>query len=210
MEQVIMKPGDDYYGLHDMIKADRIHNAQKLNMQINIEIMFTIVFKKHKLINNTLKKYFIIRAKDKNAIKIIFEKIKNYLDYNKIIFNKKIIKFDMKDTSSINYHINDEPKIMTFIFVINKLRMGITTNTINVCCVYEYCNKGESYCASLVQSLVGRCCGYNKKDHNVIIFSNLKHITDHIKWIDNNYNKKYIPDSVKYIDKPTKKQNKII
>lgn len=58
---------------------------------------------------------------------------------------------------------------------------------------------GLSNCISVVQSFVGRCAGYNKKEHNVEFFCDILRANEFLLWDKSKFSCDAIPKN-KYIN----------
>jgi len=183
MPNIILEPGDGYYGIRDIYNKGRLFDSEDLKNPKNVESMFDIVLKRHKVNNNTLKKYFLIRVREEKCVDKIFE--------------NKWIKYDMHYNDNINNIIKNEPDKLTFIFVFNKLRMGVSIIKSHIACAYDYYNTNYSH--TPVQSFVGRCCGYGEND--IIIFSDVNEILNHLKWKDNGYKREFLSHNIQNVYK---------
>ena len=100
---------------------------------------------------------------------------------------------------NINEILNVLPSKPTVIFIKDKLRMGENLNTEYVYLVHDDMN--NMYAHTTVQSLIGRCCGYNKKSHLTYICCDYEKAYQHCQWIESNYCVKALPTDTKYITK---------
>eukprot|EP00949_MAST-11_sp_MAST-11-sp1_P004818 g4818.t1 len=74
------------------------------------------------------------------------------------------------------------PKKDTVIFIKNYLKTGKQLNTTHVGVVMDMPlqSKGPRNVDTVVQGLVGRCCGYNKKEHNVRVITDQEEVESYI------------------------------
>ena len=145
--------------------------------------------------------YYIFRLPgQKNVDDIMMCNIESQFQKYKIKI--ATISYDMYYKQSINNLLDNKPIIPTIIYIKDKLRMGEYLNTKYIYLVHD--DPNNTYTHTTAQSLVGRCCGYNKKLHQVIIYCDYNKIEQHYKWIKNNYDIENIPKDAKYIKKTTR------
>ena len=72
---------------------------------------------------------------------------------------------------------------LVFIVVKAYLRVGQVLDTTHVRMVIDAPSDSSSYTDTVVQGLVGRCCGYDKHYHSVTIFTKLEHLRNYMKKI---------------------------
>jgi hypothetical protein len=199
--KVIMKPGDGYYGIVQMfdtwkqLKTNKetvpiIFQAKNLSDVIECEIFFNEI--------EICDFYYIFRLPGKKNIEetVILNIEKE--------FKKKGTKidsyiYDMNYKENINELLDIKPKKPTIIYLKDKLRMGEYLNTEYVYLVHDDPNNTHTH--TTAQSLLGRCCGYNKKSHKTIIYCDYEKALEHCKWIKSGYDIKFIPSHAKYINK---------
>ncbi|AQN68526.1 DEAD-like helicase [Saudi moumouvirus] len=200
--KVIMWPGTGYYGIRDMFKFIEnnkstslpvIFPAKNLSISKECEELFEEI--------GIYKKYYIFRLPGKrNLDDVIIEGIANQFKIRGSKIDTYI--YDMSYKDSINSLINEKPNKPTVIFIKDKLRLGEYLNTKYVYLVHD--DPNNMYTHTTVQSLLGRCCGYNKKEHGTLIYCDHNKAYEHYLWIINNYDIKYIPSHAKYITKNNK------
>lgn len=187
---VIMYPGQNYYGLRQMFNSSFtvIYQAKNLAEPSKCAELFSEIS-----IDNF---YYIIRLPSKKDLaEIVFSNITSQL---KLLGSKAdSIIYDMDYHGNINEVLETRPKKPTIIYLKNKLRMGEYLNTEYVYMVHD--DPNNSFAHTTTQSLIGRCCGYNKKNHRTIIYCDYLKAHEHYKWISNDYDIGYIPSSVKYL-----------
>ena len=105
--------------------------------------------------------------------------------------------YDMNYKGNINELLDIKPTKPTLIYLKDKLRMGEYLNTEYVYLVHD--DPTNNYTHTTAQSLIGRCCGYNKQSHNTIIYCDYEKAWQHYRWIINNYDIDHIPTNSKYI-----------
>ncbi len=197
---VIMQPGENYYGLRQMFakisknsdEVPVVYQAKNLHKKTEcIEFFGEIAVCNY---------YYIFRLPGKKEFedKMIIN-IRN--QFKKINIGIDTYIYDMNYKGDINEILLHKPNKPTLIFLKDKLRMGEYLNTEHVYLVHD--DPSNTYTHTTVQSLIGRCCGYNKKSHNTIIYCDYDKAWQHYIWIKKNYNIKYIPHDAKYINKKT-------
>ncbi|BCS83405.1 DEAD-like helicase [Cotonvirus japonicus] len=194
---VVMKPGPGYYGIGSMFelsssskKKPVLFQAKNLTLKSEIKSLFTEI--------NVYKAYYIFRLP--NKISQSDEMIINIVDEFKLQgFKVSTFVYDMEYKASINDLLNIEPTIPTIIFIKDKLRIGEYLNTEHVYLVHD--DPNNQYAHTTVQSLLGRCCGYGKKNHETIIYCDYDKAWEHYKWTIKNYNINSVPKSAKYVTK---------
>jgi hypothetical protein len=191
-EKVIMEPGDGYYGLKQIFESEvpLIFQAKNLFDNEECKKLFTEI-----IIANF---YYIFRLPtDKNASDHMqLNIIKQFRDQG---YKIDTHIYDMSYKIPINNLLNEPPLKPTVIFIKSKLRMGEYLNTKYVYLVHD--DPSNSYTSTTVQSLLGRCCGYNKQSHKTIIYCDYQKAWQHHEWIENDYDIEYIPSDTKYIKK---------
>lgn len=207
--KVIMEPGDNYYGIVDMFHSWKSSELAKGKSPIIFQSKKLSDPKEcHEFFNEVdfLDYFYLIRLPSKK----IFEDAT--IDNITMIFKQNQIKFDsfiydMSYCGDINDLLIKKPLKPTLIYLKNKLRMGCYLNTKYVHVVHD--DPTNAYTHTTVQSLIGRCCGYNKRKHETIIYCDYEKAYQHYKWILSNYSIKHIPADAKYIQKSTTKTKDI-
>jgi hypothetical protein len=132
-------------------------------------------------IKNAIKDFI---SKDANPNIYYYTEIKSKGDKNKITTGEQLNKI-----------LSIVPNEMSIIFVINKLRAGVSlNNTNNISLIHD--NPLRSDVAA--QSLCGRCCG-NNKNIDILIFTNLNLIKQYVDWVDEKFDYQDIPSSGKNV-----------
>ena len=200
--RVIMHPDSGYYGIVQMFESmikqgsgDSIVIRQSKDIREKDECidLFTEI-----TIENY---YYIFRLPKYYCYDIIINNIEK--EFTKRGFKVDSYIYDMAYSDDINYMISSKPRKPTIIYIKDKLRMGEYLNTEYVYMVHDDSNNSHSH--TTVQSLLGRCCGYNKKNNQTIIYCDIVKAWQHYKWIINKYSVKTIPTDAKYINNETGK-----
>lgn len=155
--RVVLEETDEYYGIVKMIELGRIRTSSAVfdKKKINTELANQIKDL------SKMNKYAIIRVhKEQDA-----EKLKNF-----VFKTYPGVKCDIRTRKNKNLEFDFFEKIPlqpTLVIVTGSLRVGKQLDTTHVRFVWD---SPESNTDTAVQGLLGRCCGYNKASHNVIIF----------------------------------------
>ena len=199
--KVIMKPGSNYYGIRDMFRSLDpvvIFPSKKLEDESECNALFTEI----KICNY----YYIFRLPGNiSAQNLMVDNIEK--QFKKQHMNIDVHFYTMDYGSNINDLIKTKPSKPTIIYLKDKLRMGEFLDTKYVYVVHD--TPESTHTHTTVQSLVGRCCGYNKKSHQTIIYCDYEKVLQHHKWVKHGYAKKYIPIDAKYINKRTRETKDI-
>lgn len=205
---VILNPGKNYYGIRDMFKT-YITNKKGEEVPIISQAKFLTIEKNCKKLFEEIEmcnRYYIIRLPgDKNSQVIVMCNILKQFSKK----HKKIeqVIYDMAYKDDINNLLNTKPKLPTIIYIKDKLRMGKSLNTKYVYIVHD--DPQNTHTHTTAQSLIGRCCGYNKKEHQTIIYCDYQKVKQHQIWINSGFSIKKIPHDAKYIMKSTGDLKKI-
>ena len=193
---VILYPGDDYYGVNDILNKGLLKQSYNLNKDLEVNKFIDIINTAYKnQVENNLFKYCIVRlgsvlSKDKLEL-IIKKKINhniNFINYYSGANGSSLIDF--------NKIIQKKPNMMSIIWIYDSLRAGKQMNTEYLYLVHD------SHCSApdvAAQGLAGRLCGYGKKNHNVICYTNVKSLMKFIDWIQSHYDIGRIPAGSKDI-----------
>lgn len=190
--KVVMKPSQNYYGLMEMfnqINVPIVYQAKDLSSSQECSDLFEEIF-----VGNY---YYIFRLPS------ILEKADSVVSNIEIEMKKRKIRFDsyiydMYYQDDLNNLLSIEPKKPIIIYIKDKLRMGEYLNTKYVYLVHDDLN--NQYTHTTAQSLIGRCCGYNKSQDRTIIYCDYDKAWQHYQWIRSGYSVKRIPRHAKYID----------
>lgn len=184
---IYMKPRRNYYSIRDMLDNKKIQQSSRLDVYTNVKKVFDLTRIKTKI------GYVIIRLptsdKEKNNVMV---NVATYFRNN----NKKIITFmyNMNAKEDINKtHLNKKPKLLTIIYVKDKIRKGKTLMKNHIIMMYDR-TENENV-STTVQSFAGRATGYNV-NKNLIVFCHLSNIRSHLDWTENNFDLEYIPRTV--------------
>ena len=165
-ELIIMKPGDGYTGLYDLLVQNRVHQFEDLTCmgykkQIDHEkarqnITTLINYIKERYGNEKIK-YHIIRIP--NSGNGGTETEQNFEECGEDYF--KYMKYDQdSEYEKINNILDEEPSKHTIIFIVEKLRCAITLNKQYLGILYERYTKKIND-SVIIQGMGGRATGYN-------------------------------------------------
>ena len=192
--KVIMQPGPDYYGLRQMFKTYNniplVFQAKDLTDETECKNLFSEI--------TICNYYYIFRLpSSKSNQNIVIANIEKQFK----LFKSKldIYIYDMNHKSNINELLDVKPLKPIVIYLKDKLRMGEYLNTKYVYMVHD--DPNNMYAHTTIQSLIGRCCGYNKEKHETIIYCDLDKAWQHYQWIRHDYDLKHIPSECKYVKK---------
>lgn len=193
-EKVKLENDNKYYGIQKMFANNKIKPALNFgsNRNANKEVIKEFV----NLITTKYKNksgYIIIRLAGENVKTQLKKQLtKNippivFHDYDsknieQLAYNKF---YEKEDESDINIqYFNNKPKGVEVIFIKSMLRAGKRINTENILMIHDtpIINKSDV----TVQSLLGRCCGYNK-NQNVDVYVNLKAAEGYVKALESNF-----------------------
>lgn len=204
--KVIMKPADNYYGIRDMFrtlnpsgkKLPLVFRAKKLDDETECADLFTEI--------EICNYYYIFRLpSNQTAQDAMILNVEKQFKIRHRAYETHI--YDMFYKENINVTLKSRPLKPTIFFLKDRLRMGEYLNTKYVYLVHDTPNSSHTH--STVQSLIGRCCGYNKKSHRTIIYCDYEKVSQHYQWVKHNYDVKHIPLDAKYINKRTRETKDI-
>lgn len=183
-----LKNSDGYYGILEMFENGRLHKAYDLKDKSSVDKFID------KIININNVGYVLVRSTEKQK-----QKIKEGLGERLIDFS--VIDYDQYNKSRIldNMGINDllqhKPNKITLIFLKGLLRAGKRVDTRHVIMVHD---TAESKVDTTVQSLLGRCCGYNKNS-NIDVYCDYESALKYKNWVESDYDLKLVPNKSKNI-----------
>ncbi len=193
---VVLEPGDDYYGVIEMAEKGLIKQAYNLNKIEETEQFveqMAEVYKDQSTHGNY--KYCVIRLGSILSTTRLEPLLKKAINgqINFINYYSGSTGPTLPDFNSL---VDIAPNCLTIIWIYDSLRAGKQLNTENIYLVHD------SHCCApdvSAQGLAGRLCGYGKRNHNVICYTNIKSINKFIDWIKNQYNPGRIPSGSKDI-----------
>ena len=121
----------------------------------------------------------------------VIENINTFMKNKTIRY--KTIMYDMKEEEDINKTVLcNEPNKLIIIYVKDKIRKGKTLIQKYILMMHD--RKETIYTSTTVQGLLGRGTGFDA-NRKIVIYCDLKHITNHLKWVEHQYNNAYTPSS---------------
>jgi len=193
---IILKPGNDYYGVIDMEKKGLIRQSFNLNKIEESEKFIHSICEIYKEQSQKgIYRYCIVRlgsVLSKDRLEFSIRKSIN----DKVDFINYYSGSNGSTLPDFNSLIDKKPHCLTIIWIYDSLRAGKQLNTENIHMVHD------SHCCApdvAAQGLAGRLCGYGKHNHNVICYTNMKSINKFIDWIKSQYDPGRIPSGSKDI-----------
>jgi hypothetical protein len=191
--RTVLQPGQNYYGIlnyhhdHKIRRPYDLRNSRSCRkfFDDNLEIL-------------RKKGYVIIRVpnrlKTRNITIDNIKKIGSSYIQDMTFSNYTSNKSDDEYIKDLNDHISAKPDNPNVIFVVAKLRAGYTLNTDNVSVIHENLVVFPK-CDVVVQSLLGRCCGYGKNT-DILICCDYRSVEKYCKFVEANYDTN-VPDTGK-------------
>lgn len=183
--------GPKYRGVSQILKEGKIKSAFNLNKDSEI----------NKLVKNINQingnGYIIIRGSDKQQNKII-ESLKGVISYQ---------QYDSKSKTSkdINDILEIKPTQKEIIFIKGMFRAGKRLEDKYLLMVHDtYSSKVDT----TAQSLLGRCCGYNKND-SVLVYCDENSARDYSDWVESGFTIKETPVNSKNVTSNSRNEYKI-
>jgi hypothetical protein len=206
--KVILKPSENYYGMRQIFGSLKknsnneiipvIFQAKKISDPVECTKLFLEI--------GVLNYYYIFRLPGiKNCEDTIILNIEK--EFKKRGAKISTYIYDMNYRGNINDLLDKKPLKPIVIYLKDKLRMGEYLNTKYVYVVHD--DPNNTFTHTTAQSLLGRCCGYDKQSHHTIIYCDFEKAYQHYKWIINGYDIAHIPYDAKYIKKSTRETKEI-
>ncbi len=183
---VPLQNADGYCGITEMFKNDKIFKSYDLKDVKSVNSFL------NKIIGYKNNGYILVRCTGKQKVKILDEidkRIFDTIDYD------QYSKSRILDNMGINDILQNEPSKKTLIFLKGLLRAGKRVDTRNVLMMHD---TAESKVDTTVQSLLGRCCGYNKNS-NIEIYCDYDSAKKYKDWVESGYDIKKVPNKSKNI-----------
>ena len=161
---VRMTPGDTYKGVEYFYTNGNIRNSFKLDSEEN-ETKFKSIIKKY----IEEKKYFIVRTMEcefgYNSLEIVKRIIAEIKDEGYDIDSLDIYGDQLKKITKESgcKYFEKEPDKFTIALIKGCLRMGDDVHKEHICAAFEYAE--SPFHDTLLQSLLGRMCGYNHNEN---------------------------------------------
>jgi hypothetical protein len=187
-EIIPLHNAEDYYGITSMFQNDCIRQAYDLKDTTSANMFLG------KVTSLPKKGYVLIRCQEKQAIKVRQAIATRGDDLCCIDYNQ-YSKSRMLDNMGINDLLARIPTKTTLIFLKGLLRAGKRVDTNHVVMIHD---TAESKVDTTAQSLLGRCCGYNK-NKNIDIYCDKESAEKYKKWVDSGYDLSLVPDKSRNI-----------
>lgn len=191
---VSLKNAEGYCGITEMFKNDKIFKSYDLKDTKSVNSFLD------KIVGYKKNGYILVRCTEKQKVKILNEIGERTLDFRVIDYDQ-YSKSRILDNMGINDILQNEPSKKTLIFLKGLLRAGKRVDTRNVLMMHD---TAESKVDTTVQSLLGRCCGYNKNS-TIEIYCDYDSAKKYKDWVESGYDIKKVPNKSKNI----KGENKI-
>lgn len=185
---VRLEPGANYYGFKRMFECKKVFKAKNFsdpNDRQSFRDTLHKLWQTQKSENRY--KYAIIRFSNSGHGDQYRQAMIGLID-----FPVKYIHFhsETMDIREINKILKTQPTEFTIIEVYHSLRAGIQMNTENICLVHETLS---AHTDSTVQGLPGRCTGYNKEKHGVLVYCNMTALTNYVRMVEKGFDPTYTP-----------------
>lgn len=190
--KVIMKPAKEYFGICQMFDSSNTDRPMIFQAKKLYKLRECKALLKEIDIGNF---YYIFRLPGIKNLEhdMMLNLEKEFSSVSK--FDSYI--YDMSYRGNINDLLSERPKKPTIIYLKDKLRMGEYLDTKYVHIAHD--NPKSNHTHTTAQSLLGRCCGYNKKKHHTIIYCDIEKAKQHYEWVKNKYSIEYVPRDAKYV-----------
>lgn len=165
---------NEYWGAVEMLNNNKVFDSFSLSSLTGRRELF-------KIIDNAPNfSYILVRVSGQSN-----ETLKKFLSRKGI----KVSEYTQKQLESINLLIlNQPPEEKEVILLKQKLRASIQINTEHISVVFDNFSKQSDV---TVQSLLGRCCGYDK-NKSIIIYTNKKAVVTYANWVNNDFDIRYV------------------
>lgn len=192
-EIIPLRNSNGYNGIVEMFNSKRIFKSYDLK-----DISTTNKFL-DKILSINKVGFILCRCSKKQQENIEFLIAKRMVDIRRIDYNawSRSNILDNKGIDDILKNKNElgTPNKKTIIFLKGLLRAGKRVDTTNVIMIHD---TSESKVDTTVQSLLGRCCGYNKNT-DIDIYCDLESADKYKRWIESGYDLKMVPDKAKNV-----------
>jgi len=187
--------GPAYYGISEMFENNKVRQAFPLKTDDGVNQFLDTI------LNIKENGYILVRSKNKDNILNIMRQRNlqiETVDYDQHSKSRLIGKLGINDLLKNKI---DSKKI---IFLKGLLRAGKRVDTSSVIMVHDtYDSKSDT----TVQSLLGRCCGYNK-NRDILIYCDLESAEAYRDWVESDFHRNHVPTSAKNIKKGSKSEVK--
>lgn len=186
---VPLKNSKGYFGIVDMFENDQVFHSYDLKSNLSVDRFLDTIL--------SIKKngYILVRCTKKQQIAIESRIVQRNITKLSLIDYFRNSKNMILDNQGINDIIEQLPNNKTLIFLRGLLRAGKRLNTENIVMVHD---TSESKVDTAVQSLLGRCCGYNK-NKDILIYCDKISAEKYKNWVITGYDMDAIPDKSKNI-----------
>lgn len=185
---VPLKNSEGYCGISEMFKNNKIFKSYDLKDSGSVNKFLD------RIVSYKDNGYVLVRCTEKQKLKILHEMGTRLLDF-KVVDYDQYSKSRILDNMGINDILQNPPSKKTMIFLKGLLRAGKRVDTRNVLMMHD---TSESKVDTTVQSLLGRCCGYNKNS-NIEVFCDKDSAVKYKDWVESGYDLKLVPNKSKNI-----------
>jgi hypothetical protein len=190
-----LKNSDGYYGIEEMFRLNKIRNSYDLKDNSSVDLFLDNILKIEK------DGYILVRCTQKQQNKISERISMKGLEIKTINYDR-YSRDRILDNLGINDILYESINNKTIIFLKGLLRAGKRVDTKNVIMIHD---TSVSNSDTTVQSLLGRCCGYNK-NKDILIYCDKLSATKYRDWVSSGFSLDKVPDKSKNVLK--KGQNK--
>tara|TARA_R100001163_G_C5068378_1_gene208536 strand:- start:9971 stop:11773 length:1803 start_codon:yes stop_codon:yes gene_type:complete len=182
-------PGNGYYGFKRMLELNLVRDSTGFGSpQSRSDFVDELrkLYQEQSSLNQY--KYCIIRFSNSGHGDSYRQAMQTLINFPVKYIHFHSESMDMRDINDI---LSKPPDQFTIIEVYNSLRAGIQMKTENVALVYETSNAKTD---STIQGLPGRCTGYGKEDHGVIVYCYKERLEAYVKLVESDFNPENTPD----------------
>jgi hypothetical protein len=177
-----------YYGILEMFESNKVHKSFDLKDKNSIDKFIDTI------LNIGKTGYILIRSTEAQKRKIYERLGERLIDFSTIDYDQ-YNKSRILDNMGINDILQNKPNKNTLIFLKGLLRAGKRVDTKYIIMVHD---TAESKVDTTVQSLLGRCCGYNKNS-SIDIYCDDVSALKYKNWVESDYDLKLVPNKSKNI-----------
>ncbi len=186
---VELNPGEGYYGLSDIFRNGLISQSVSLSTDEGLQFLYDVIDDE---LERDDPKYCIVRLPSQWYRSETEEDILECYSEIKFINHHS----DYSTEADFNNYLKVKPETTTIIWIYNALRAGKQLETENIGFVYD---TSDSKADIIAQSLLGRIFGYEKENHKVQCYTDMKAAHKMLNWINSLYCKESIPNGSKNI-----------
>ena len=184
--RVYLKPGEGYYGLQHLFDRDLIYQSVDITRSSGKFIDLVVNEYEFQLDHSELK-YNIVRLPNQWYYQDLQDDLEE-LDLEIQFINHHTCTGMSVD--DFNDYVKDPPNNFTIIWIYGSLRAGKQLDTTNIGFVHDTASSGPDVIA---QSLMGRILGYNKHQHYVKCYTDIKAAKLMLGWVKSAYDMMKIP-----------------